>query len=594
MTDEKRSSIIPVVEKTIIDNIIDENQSRMGISAFESLGGRTVDYRTFFEWVDVYAKAFLEMGVKNGSIVTICTVGTLDTVLYFAGLNKIGAVAQFVNQNYFKVNSQKYIDETGSELLICLDRFYPAIKEAIAKTKVKRILLASISEYASFLFKVLAGRKHVGTADRISGVRYMELPDFLALGRRSTLPLPRIAYEKEKPAVITYTSGTTGNPKGVVHTNDSLNNMMSFYIVGNGFGINEGERNLVLIPPMYMTSFMHSIFAPLYMGATNILQPIYNPNTLGKDLTKYKPKTVVASKAHFIQLENANLKKGSLYHTKYAYCGGEAISKPVAERINRILDYYGIGPMVIGYGQTEFATMTMFNFSIPARTNESGILIPGVEARILDVKTGQPVKTGERGELYIHTPALMKEYLGDPAATARFIITDSDGKKWGRTGDIAAVVYQYDGQDVYEVSGRKSDSFTDENGEIVYLFDLEVQAENVDGVKEAEAIALTVNGRKVPVIHFIPESTGKTETIIRDMQAQFRAYFANPSAIPYAYKPRESFATSPISGKRDYAVLSFEKEGYLRIKENGEIERIRIESKESAKDNELLQSNITV
>ena len=236
----------------------------------------------------------------------------------------------------------------------------------------------------------------------------------------------------------------------------------------------------------------------------------------------------------------------------------------------------------------------MFNFNIPTRTNESGILIPGVEAKILNVVTGRPVEPGERGELYIHTPVLMKEYLNEPAATARFIVRDGDGKKWGKTGDIAAIKYQYKGQDVYEVFGRKNDSFVDENNNIVYLFDLEEQAETIEGVKEAEAVALTIGGKKKLIIHFIPESPEKTETIIRSIHALLQERFANPNAIPYAYKARESFATSPISGKRDYAVLSLEKGGYLRILENGRIEPITIESEESQARNELLESDITV
>ena len=329
-----------LTKKTISDNIQDRNKDKLSVPAFESLGGTTIDYKTFFEMVDVYAKAFKELGVKNGDMVTICSAGTLDTVLNFSALNKIGAVAQFVNPNYFKYNSKKYINDTNSKVFICLDRFYPLIKDSLAETDVEKVILSSISEYSSFLFKVVAHRKKISKSDHIDGVSYIELPDFVKLGENSSIKLERIPYEENKPAVITYTSGTTGNPKGVIHTNDSINNMIKIYELSNGFGVKCGDRNLVLIPPMYLTSFVHSIYAPMTLGTTNILQPIYDPSSLGKDLKKYEPVTVIASKTHYINLENSKLPKGSLNHTKFAYCGGEAISKSAAIRINEILDYF--------------------------------------------------------------------------------------------------------------------------------------------------------------------------------------------------------------------------------------------------------------
>ena len=425
-----------VSEKTIFDNIFDNNQQNLNTPAYESLGGASVDYKTVFELVDVYTKGFMNIGIKNGDVVTVCAAGTLDVIIEFLALNRIGALVQYVNLNYFKYNCKKYINDTGCKLMICLDRFYPAIIKEIAETNVKQLLITSISEYSSLIWKVLAGKKSIKPNDRIIGIQYLTLKELYGIGKKSRIKIERIPYEKEKPAVVTYTSGTTGNPKGVVHTNDSLNNMFSMYDIASGFGVGTGDRNLVLIPPMYLTSFVHSIFAPMYRGATNILQPIYNPKTLGKDLMKYKPKTVVASKAHYIYLEESGLPKGSLHDTVYAYCGGEAISKTVAERINKTLDYYGIGPMVLGYGQSEFGTMTMFNFDIPNRTNESGILIPHVKARIVDPITHDEVKEGERGELYISTPAVMKEYLNNKEATEAFFETDEHGENGQGLGTL--------------------------------------------------------------------------------------------------------------------------------------------------------------
>ena len=583
-------------KKTINDNIEDKNQNNLKTVAYESLGGSTIDYKTFFELVDVYAKGYKELGISNGDMVTICSAGTLDTILNFSALNKIGAVVQFVNPNYFKFNSKKYIDDMNTKLFVCLDRFYPVLKDSIEQTNIKNIVLSSMSEYSSFLYKMIIRRKKVSNSDKIPGINYIELPEMIKLGEKSTIKLERIPYEPDKPAVITYTSGTTGNPKGVVHTNDSINNMLSIYQIAGGFGIGQNERNLVLIPPMYLTSFMHSIYGPMSVGATNILQPIYNPKELGKDIKKYEPKTVVASKAHYINLADSKLPKGSLSSTKYAYCGGEAISKTVALKINEILEYYGITPMVIGYGQTEFGTMVMFNYDIPTRTNESGILIPEVKAKILDLATGEPVEKGKRGELYIQTPAMMKEYYGMPEETSKFFVTDSDGETWAKTGDIAEIKYQYNGKDVYEVSGRSSDSFIDENGNAVYLFDIENMVEEIKYVREAEVIALTVDDKKVPVVHVVLDKNTKEveEDVLKVIDTTLRNSNDNPNAIPYAYKIRDSFATSPISGKRDYAILAYETDGYLRFDEDGKLMPIDIISEESKKHNEVVHSKILI
>ena len=562
-------------EKTIIDNIVDRSQGNLNVTAFESLGGSSIDYKTFFEMIDVYAKGFKELGIQNGDMVSICAAGTLDTMLNFAALNRIGAIVQFVNPSYLVANGKKYIDDVNTKLLICMDRFYPVIKDELSKTNIKKILLSSMSEYSSLLVKAVIKRQKVKEEDKLPGVEYIELPDFIKLGERSSTKIERISYEKDKPAVITYTSGTTGNPKGVVHTNDSINNMISIYALTNGFGPGRGDRNLVLIPPMYLTSFVHSLFGTMILGLTNILQPIYDPTTLGKDLKKYEPKTVVASKAHYINLSNSKLPKGSLSFLQYPYCGGEAFSKACATRINNILDYYGIPPMILGYGQTEFGTMTMFNSDLPYRTNESGLLIPEVKAKILDLNTGEPVEKGKRGELYIQTPAVMKEYLNNPEATSKFFVFDENGERWSKTGDIAQIVGEFNGRDVYEVCGRKNDSFIDKNGDYVYLFDIEKEVEDLDFVKEAEVVSATVNGNYVPIVHIVLDESSKIandDAIIRidDLMQKYKG----TSYMPYAYKVRKSFSTSPLSGKRDYNILKTEIDGFSRVTPNGTVEDI--------------------
>ena len=110
--------VMEITKKTIIDNIEDRSGNNLSVTAFESLGGSSIDYKTFFEMIDVYARGFKEIGVKNGDMVSLCSAGTLDTMLNFAALNRLGAIVLFVNPNYLRVNGKKYIDETHKKLML--------------------------------------------------------------------------------------------------------------------------------------------------------------------------------------------------------------------------------------------------------------------------------------------------------------------------------------------------------------------------------------------------------------------------------------------------------------------------------------------
>ena len=196
------------MKKTVIDNIEYRNRNNLSCSSFECFK-QTIDFKTFFEAVSTYAKAYKELGVKDGDIVTLCLAGTLDTIINIYALNKIGAVANIVNPNYFRVNSKKYINESNSKLLVILDRFYLPLKSSIEITNVQKIILSSLTEYSSFLFKLLISRKKFNKSDLIDNVEYFSLPDFIRYGKNSCIRLEELPYIPEREACITYSSGTT-------------------------------------------------------------------------------------------------------------------------------------------------------------------------------------------------------------------------------------------------------------------------------------------------------------------------------------------------------------------------------------------------
>ena len=349
---------------TVTENVYKRNAKNMNVRAFEGFGN-AIDYKTYFDAIDIYAKAYKEIGVKDGDIVTLCTAGTLDTIINFYALNKIGAVALFVNPNYFKVNSKKYINDCGSKFLFIMDKFYPMLKESISETNVEKIIVSPISYYSSFIYKMLIKETKLTESDKINNVEYLTLKDFTNIGEKSKADIsyPKI-YIPKKPAAIVFTSGSTGNPKGVVLSNDSFNNMISIYAEEDGFGAKVGNRNLILIPPMYGTSLCHCVNTPVAFGITNVLQPIYNPKTFAKDIYKTKPNIVMASKAHFISLLDSKLKKDSADFVKLAFCGGEPITAKLSQNINEKLNYLGIPNLIICYGMSELGTLSIFNYDI--------------------------------------------------------------------------------------------------------------------------------------------------------------------------------------------------------------------------------------
>lgn len=569
---------------TVTENIINRNENNLNVSAFESFGS-SLSYKDFFELVNCLTKGYIELGVKDRDIVTMCMAGTVDSMAHFYALNRIGAITQLVNPNYFKINSTKYINDTNSKLLIVLDRFYPMLQEAIKQTNVEKIMLSSITEQSSFLYKTLIRRKNLKRDQILSGVDYISYPEFERIGSNSIKEIISPEFIEQKDSAIVYTSGSTGNPKGVILTNDSFNNMVSIYDAKNGFGSKTGDRNLVLIPPMYGTSLAHCVNAPLAFGCTNIMQPIYNPQTFLKDLQKYKPNIVVGSLGHYISLLDKDIKDGSLSFLNMPFTGGEPLPKKLAIQINEKMKNAGIkSNLIIGYGMSEFGTMTMFNMDIEDRTNESGYLMPFVEAKIVNPLTNEPVAVNEKGIIKISTPAIMKGYINNPEATSNFFETDENGVIWGNTGDIATV----DENGAYNVVGRSSDSFTDSKGNIVYLFDIENMIANNKYVKECELVPLTIDGKKVPVAHIVLEKNAVrlSDEILTLINKECISSLSNEEAIPFAYKLRDKFPTSPISGKRDYDTLKYETEDYIKITNQGII-HTSLESEESKIENEI-------
>lgn len=571
---------IKSVRKNIVDNILERNINNQNITAIEYFGN-AITYKEMADLIDLYAKSFICLGVKNNDVITLCLAGTPDSVIAFYALNKIGAVANFVNPNYFKLNSKKYINDTNCKLLFILDKFYLGLKDEIANTNLEKIIFSSLASYASLFDKFKLGNpllKNIDKNNIIKNIEYFDLSSFLACGKRDNSKLDSIEYIEGKEAGIFYTSGTTGNPKGVVLTNDGFNNMISMYDALGGMGRKPGDRNLVVIPPMYATGVSHCYNAPFAFGCTNVLQPIYDKTTFASDLKKYKPNTVTAAGSHYSSALESNLKVGDLESLVYPCTGGEALTEKYAADVSKELMRLGAkNPLIMGYGASEFGCMVMINQYLYNRTNEAGYIMPYVQARIVDPVTGKHLSYDERGEIQVITPAIMKGYYQNDEATDNFFCYDDKGQKWAKTGDLGSC----DENGIYKVYGRLTDSYVDSMGKTNYLFDYENIISKHKGILECEAVSGTINGEKILIVHIVLRNDykDKSQDVIIEIH---KSFLRNTDLnLPYCYKIRENFSTSPISGKRDYSSLVYETEGFVRVTSDFNVENISIHLEEA-------------
>jgi acyl-CoA synthetase (AMP-forming)/AMP-acid ligase II len=195
--------------------------------------------------------------------------------------------------------------------------------------------------------------------------------------------------------------------------------------------------------------------------------------------------------------------------------------------------------------------LTSYELNSITKTNETGYPIPGVEVKIVDPETKETVKKGERGIIHITSAASADRYLDNEEATNEYYYYEGE-KKWANLGDIA--VQNDDGS--YNMLGRSSDSYVDENGEIHYLFDIEYALSTQDPVIEWE-ISVFKNGTKNDVV---------AQIVIKDeykgRECEVIEYLFKKYPIQ-GVKIYDSFEVSEVTGKRNYKLLKSDQEGYI-------------------------------
>ena len=254
--------------------------------------------------------------------------------------------------------------------------------------------------------------------------------DALAAGRAGLHELGPHTARPDDLALLPYTSGTTGLPKGCMHTHRTL---MANVVGGGLWGHASAETtSLGVVPMFHITGMMYGVLGCVYLGSTVVLLPRWDRELAGRLISTHRVTHWTCIPTMIIDLFGSpNYKSFDLSSLRYLSGGGAAMPHAVAERLQK---EFGLN-FAEGYGLTETAAPSHANPPERAKLQCLGIPIFGVDSRVVDPVTLQAMPDGETGEIVTHGPMVFKGYWQHPEAT-RAAFIEIDGKSFFRTGDL--------------------------------------------------------------------------------------------------------------------------------------------------------------
>ncbi len=401
-------------------------------------GDKQISYKSLIKRINKCAKALKALGVNPGDRVTICMPNTPEEVTMFYAINEVGAIANMIHPLSSEKEIEYYLNKSNSKVMLCIDITYIKVKNIIPNTKLEKVIITSATKsmerITALLYWLIKGRKLKVKEDE----KFILWDHFINLSSTYQED-PYTQVNSSDPAVILYSGGTTGKPKGVVISNYSFNTqaMQSRYVSD------------VLVPENSFLTFLPNFHAfgigicthtPLFNGMKAILIPQFDSKKFKKYLRKYHFNVLCGVPTLYDYISKMEFKKNELKCLKLVVCGGDSMSLTLKQKVNTFLKKYGSPTDIkIGYGLTESSGVV--SLSPEGIYNESDIIgypFPDTQFKIINIHTGKEQDIGLDGEICISGPNIMLEYLEEPIETKN-ALTTIDGLTYLHTGDIGYI-----------------------------------------------------------------------------------------------------------------------------------------------------------
>jgi long-chain acyl-CoA synthetase len=493
--------------------------------------GATLTFQDIKTRCDRLAAALAGLGVGKGDRVAVMLPNCPQYVFAAFAILRLGAVVVNVNPIYTARELTTVATDAGFKVLLTLDKLAPLALGIKGQSSLEHVIITSISEYSA----------EAAPPPAVEGT--LALRDLLAAPGGE---LPRMSIAPEDLAVLQYTGGTTGTPKGAMLTHANIFSNVIQSETWREANPRRGEaRYLLVIPYFHIYAFTVGMMLGTWMGALQIIVPKYDVDMVLQALRDFRPTFFPAVPTIFVSLlAHPNVHEYNLDLVRTFNSGGAPCPLEVIEewerRIGRTLNE--------GYGLSETSPVTHSTPHLARRKPGTiGLAYPDTDMKIVDIETGtRELPLGEAGELCIAGPQVMKGYWNKPEESATVLRTHDDGRIWFHTGDIAAM----DEDGFTSIVQRKKDLII-VDGFNVYPSEVEGVLYTHAGVRMAAVIGIPHNYHgEVVKACIVPRDAS---VAVEDLRAHCKANLA-AYKVPVEIELRESLPQSAV-GKILYRVL---------------------------------------
>ena len=519
--------------------------------AYEYFGNKCT-YSELMDKIEMVARALKSYGVEKSDRVTICMPNTPEGIISFYAVNMIGAIANMVHPLSSENEIEFYLNSAKSKLVICIDIAFEKIYTIKSNTKLEKIIVASAAEdfkiVKSSLYWLKEGRKVKLPMDDsvVPWKTFLRSSNYY----KGNFDVHRKATDA---AVILYSGGTTGNPKGIMLSNLNFNALA----MQTELMVKEATPRMTVLsimPIFHGFGLGVCIHTPLYLGMKCVLIPAFSFKEFANLIRRHKPNFIVGVPALFESLIKNKFHENELSCIKCIISGGDLMTSELKKKVDAFLANYGCSASVRqGYGLTEATAATCLTPSNIYKEGTIGIPFPDTFYKIVRIGTHDEVPYNTDGEICISGPTVMMKYINNPEETFQTLRQHKDKRIWLHTGDVGAM---------------------DENGFIFFKQRLKrviissgynIYPSYIENVinSHPEVLTSTVIGIDHPYKNQVAKAfivlkegvkvTGKIEKEIKKLCEQNVSKYA----LPYEYEFRSSLPTTAV-GKVAFTKLEEE------------------------------------